>query len=139
MTIVSGLAFGVDLEAHKNALEVGGRCIAVLASGVDDITPRSNEWLGRKIVQSGGALVSEFPPGSEDAYFIEYNDHQNGIPLKAYIGAAPPGTLVIENPTKITYVFHRLPDDVKVFSLLDGKKQSDYSIRLDFIGIRLIK
>src|SRR3989344_2619342 len=41
ITIVSGLAFGVDLEAHKSALGVGGRCIAVLAGGVDIITPRS--------------------------------------------------------------------------------------------------
>ena len=65
ITIVSGLAFGVDLAAHKSALEVGGRCIAVLASGVDTITPRSNAWLGLKIISSGGAIVSEFPPGVE--------------------------------------------------------------------------
>ena len=61
VTIISGLAFGVDLAAHKAAVEVGGRCIAVLASGVDIITPQSNEWLGRKIIKSGGAIVSEYP------------------------------------------------------------------------------
>ena len=65
VTIVSGLAFGVDLTAHKSALDAGGRCIAVLASGVDIITPRSNVWLGLKIVKEGGALVSEFPLGLE--------------------------------------------------------------------------
>lgn len=65
ITIVSGLAFGVDLTAHKSALEVGGRCIAVIAGGVDKITPRSNEWLGEKIVASGGAVISEFPPNVE--------------------------------------------------------------------------
>lgn len=64
ITIVSGLAFGVDLEAHGAALDAGGRCIAVLASGVDTITPRSNEWLGLKIIKSGGAVISEFPPGT---------------------------------------------------------------------------
>ena len=64
IAIVSGLAFGVDLEAHKNTLDVGGRCIAVLASGVDMITPRSNEWLGRKIISSGGVIISEYPPGT---------------------------------------------------------------------------
>jgi len=65
ITIVSGLAFGVDLEAHKSALSVGGRCIAVLASGVDELTPRSNEWLGLEIIRAGGAIVSEFPLGTE--------------------------------------------------------------------------
>ncbi len=63
ITIVSGLAFGVDFAAHKSALSVKGRCIAVLASGVDMITPRSNEWLGLEIIRSGGAIISEFPPG----------------------------------------------------------------------------
>jgi DNA processing protein len=64
VTIVSGLAFGVDVAAHKSALDAGGRCIAVLASGLDVITPRSNEWLGLKIEKNGGAIVSEFPLGT---------------------------------------------------------------------------
>ncbi len=63
ITIVSGLAFGVDYAAHKSALDAGGRCIAVLAGGVDKITPRSNEWLGLSIIKSGGAVISEYPPG----------------------------------------------------------------------------
>ena len=63
LTIISGLAFGVDLAAHKSAIEVGGRCIAVLAGGVETITPKSNEWLGLKIIDSGGAVISEYPPG----------------------------------------------------------------------------
>ena len=75
ITIVSGLAFGVDLAAHKAALEAGGRCIAVLASGVDTITPRSNEWLGLKIIKSGGAIISEFPPGIEaQKHFFPYRN-----------------------------------------------------------------
>ena len=64
VTIVSGLAFGIDVEAHKSCLEAGGRCIAVLASGLDQITPRSNEWLGLKILKAGGALISEYPLGT---------------------------------------------------------------------------
>ncbi|HLE48466.1 MAG TPA: DNA-processing protein DprA [Patescibacteria group bacterium] len=62
--IVSGLAFGVDVEAHRSAVSIGGRCIAVLASGVDTITPRSNEWLGRKIIEERGVILSEYPPGT---------------------------------------------------------------------------
>lgn len=65
VTIVSGLAFGVDVAAHKAAVEVSGRCIAVLASGVDVVTPRSNDWLGKRILKIGGALVSEYPPGTD--------------------------------------------------------------------------
>jgi len=65
VTIVSGLAFGVDQAAHKAAVEAGGRCIAVLASGVDMITPRTNEWLGLEIINSSGAIVSEYPVGME--------------------------------------------------------------------------
>ena len=66
LTIVSGLAFGVDAKATLEAFKVGGRTISVLASGVDLITPRSNEDLARKILDGGlGAIVSEFPLGIE--------------------------------------------------------------------------
>ena len=63
ISVVSGLAFGIDITAHRSTLEAGGRCIAVLASGIDIITPRSNEWLGQEIIKSGGAIISEYPPG----------------------------------------------------------------------------
>lgn len=71
LTIVSGLAFGVDCVAHRSALAAGGRAIAVLASGVDKITPRSNESLAREIIERGrGAIVSEFPLGTEPKNFF---------------------------------------------------------------------
>ncbi len=75
ITIVSGLAFGVDLTAHKSALDAQGRCIAVLAGGVDIITPRSNEWLGLKIIKSKGAIISEYAPGViPQKYFFPYRN-----------------------------------------------------------------
>lgn len=67
-TIVSGLAFGVDAIAHEAALENNCRTIAVLGSGPDIITPTSNEKLGLEIARRG-ALVSEFPPGTEAQKF----------------------------------------------------------------------
>lgn len=64
IVIVSGLALGMDTIAHKTALEVGLATIAVPGSGLapDAIYPKSNWRLARDIVQSGGALVSEFEP-----------------------------------------------------------------------------
>jgi DNA processing protein len=61
--IVSGLAMGVDSIAHKAALTAGGYTIAVLGNGIDTIQPGFNADLGQKILESGGAIISEHPPG----------------------------------------------------------------------------
>lgn len=61
--IVSGLAFGVDATCHEAALEAGLYTVAVLASGVNMVTPSSHEYLARRIIEAGGAIVSEMPPG----------------------------------------------------------------------------
>ncbi|HTY13664.1 MAG TPA: DNA-processing protein DprA [Candidatus Omnitrophota bacterium] len=64
VTVVSGLAFGIDAAAHKGSLEVKGRTIAVLGSGVDNITPVGNIEVGMEILDGGGAIVSEYPLGT---------------------------------------------------------------------------
>jgi DNA processing protein len=63
VTIVSGLALGIDAVAHNAALAAGGRTLAVLGSGVDQIYPQSNYQLGSTIPQQG-ALVSEYAIGT---------------------------------------------------------------------------
>ena len=63
ITIISGLARGVDGIAHQSALDAGGRTLAVLGSGLDVIYPPEHRTLAGKISKSG-ALISDYPPGT---------------------------------------------------------------------------
>lgn len=65
ITIVSGLARGIDAVAHRSAIESGGRTIAVMASGIDKVYPPEHRDLARDIVNGHGALVTDYPFGAE--------------------------------------------------------------------------
>ena len=75
IVIVSGLAFGIDTIAHKSALKAEGKTIAVLPSPLDKIVPVYNQRLAGQIIETGGALISEYDPGSPiyKQYFIARN------------------------------------------------------------------
>jgi DNA processing protein len=63
VTVISGMAAGVDTEAHTAALDAGGRTIAVMGTGIDKVYPAANRGLARRIAEHG-ALLSQFWPGS---------------------------------------------------------------------------
>ena len=62
--VVSGLARGIDGAAHRGMVRAGGRGVAVLGCGIDVTYPREHRRLGDQILECGGAIVSEYPPGS---------------------------------------------------------------------------
>ena len=89
--VVSGLALGIDAAAHTGALDGGGRTVAVLGSALDKPYPQENEPLMRRILESGGSVVSEYAPGTPPSRysFLQRNRIIAGMCL---------GTLVTEGP-----------------------------------------
>ncbi len=92
--VVSGLARGIDGAAHRGALQVGGCTIAVLGSGIDRIYPPQHAFLAARIVEAGGAVISEYPTGLEPDQFTfpERNRIISGLARTVVIGEAPAGS-----------------------------------------------
>ncbi len=67
LVVVSGLARGIDGEAHRGALDAGGATVAVLGCGIDRDYPARHAELARRLVEAGGLVVSEYEPGVEPA------------------------------------------------------------------------
>lgn len=64
LCINSGLAYGVDAAAHQAALDANGATVAVLGSGIDVLYPARNSQLAKRIMENGGAVITEYPPGT---------------------------------------------------------------------------
>lgn len=91
ISIVSGLAYGVDALAHQTAVKAGGRTIAVLGGGLDSksLYPQNHALLAEEILSAGGALLSEYPPGTPCLrhHFVSRNRIISGLSA---------GTLIVE-------------------------------------------
>ena len=92
-TVVSGLALGIDAEAHRGALAMGGVTYGVIGSGLDRFYPEEDRELARAIVAHDGAVVSQFPFGRPP--------DQHTFPIRNHVVAAlAGGTVVIEAPLR---------------------------------------
>ncbi|MCH8556491.1 MAG: DNA-processing protein DprA [Balneolia bacterium] len=90
LSIISGLAYGVDTLAHTAAVENNGCTVAVLGSGIDKIYPASNKRLTDEIINKGGAVISEFVPGTKP-------DRENFPTRNRVVSGLSLGVLVVES------------------------------------------
>lgn len=93
MVLVSGLAYGIDGRAHREALRNGIRTVAVLPNGLDTIQPSAHFDLANRIVDSGGALVTEYPSNTPVFRF-------NFPARNRIIAGLSAATVVVESPEK---------------------------------------
>ncbi len=81
LSVVSGLAYGIDADSHRGVLQAGGCAVAVLANGLDFTYPKAHKTLREQIVTGGGTIVSEFPCGVQPRpnYFPRRNRVISGL------------------------------------------------------------
>jgi DNA processing protein len=93
LCINSGLAYGVDTAAHKAAVNSGGKTVAVLGSGIDVIYPARNSGIAKEIIDTGGAVITEFMPGTKP-------DAVNFPERNRIVSGMSHGVLVVESGIK---------------------------------------
>jgi len=93
ISVVSGLALGIDAMSHRGNLSGGAKGYAVLGSGADEIYPSSNRALAKQILDSGGAIITEYPPGTRPAKW-------NFPARNRIISALSRSLLIVEAPKK---------------------------------------
>lgn len=93
LTVISGLAMGIDTAAHNGALDGGGKTVAVLGSPINKIYPAQNIGLAKEIIENDGAVISE--------YATEASSHKGSFPARnRIISGLSTAVVVIESPEK---------------------------------------
>lgn len=151
--VVSGLALGIDAAAHRGAVRVSGPTIAVLASGVDNFTPKTNTSLAHEILNTGGLIVSEHPPGTpaRKQNFVPRNRIQVGLSRASVIVecAEKSGTMTHAKFCLDEHhpLFTVIPDDLTLSMNLSGARllqsmgaqvitsKNDYSMLLENLTV----
>lgn len=117
--IVSGLALGCDAIAHKGALSVNGTTTAILAHGLHIISPKSNEFIAKEILEKGGLLLSEYFWGTPayNTYFVERDRLQAGLSI---------ATIVIQTGIKggTMHAVRTTINNNKILAVVNYKEQS---------------
>jgi DNA processing protein len=135
LTVVSGLALGIDGIAHRAALESGGRTIAVLAGGLDNVYPKEHSGLFRQ-VQEQGAVISEQPLGvrPDSRSFPRRNRLISGVSLGSVVVEAAEGSGARHT------VYHALEQDREVFCVPGSifSPASDFTNRMIKEGAKLV-
>jgi DNA processing protein len=136
ITIVSGLALGIDGAAHQGALKAKGKTVAVLGSGLNELYPKEHKKLAMDILSSEGALISEYEPETKPApnQFLERNRIVSGLSL---------AVVVVEAPLRsgaISTAHHALEQGREVFIVPGPIHNSNYfgSHKLIRDGARLV-
>ncbi|MFA6081918.1 MAG: DNA-processing protein DprA [Patescibacteria group bacterium] len=137
ITIVSGLAYGIDAKAHRMCVESEGKTVAVVGSGLDKLYPTDNQLLARDIIKTGGAIISEYPLGT--APLRQHFPARNRI-----ISGISQATLVIECDIKSGAMItaHHAIDQNRDVLALPGTITSGFSAgpnRLIKMGAKLIE
>ena len=122
VTIVSGLALGVDSAAHRGCIQGGSPTVAALACGLDLIYPAENERLREEILHRGGALIGEYPPGTPG--------HKGRFPVRNRImSGMTRATILMEGRLRsgsMTTVHHALDQNREVYAY-PGQLNTEWS------------
>ena len=121
--VVSGLAYGIDSIAHQATLDAGGCTVAVLGTPIDQIYPRKHKPLATEIIKNGGAVVSEYAPGTKifpKTSFLERNRLISGLADAVVVVEAA------DHSGTLNTVAHALDQGREVFAV-PGNINSPYS------------